>query len=50
MGYGSMRVLVRCGTEERRIEPEKLGETVEEFRRARPSEWIEVRALGIVRG
>jgi hypothetical protein len=50
MDLGGERMLVRCGEEERRIEPDKLEATVVEFRKLSPGVVVEVRRYGIVRG
>jgi hypothetical protein len=50
MDLGGERLLVRCGTVERRCEAGKLEAMIDEVRRASPVGWIEVRRLGLVRG
>jgi len=51
MELGGERMLVRCGSDERRCEPDKLEATVEAIRRANPvGMMIEVRRFGLVRG
>jgi hypothetical protein len=48
---GGERMLLRCGSEERRVSPGELQAAVEEMGKANPgSAVVEVRRLGIVRG
>jgi hypothetical protein len=49
MELGGERMLLRCGTEERKVSPSELVRAVEEMGRTSHGQMIEVRRFGLVR-